>query len=182
VFGLRHLRLSTLCHGRPASRASASERAKVTKVATSPKTLELLQSFSAPMLSRNPVLHYVFSRMGMAEERGLGLKSLKLRATQVGLPLPGFTWEAPYLILTLYRSTVSAERTLARETLASLSKAERSGWQWLATKDTITSAEYTAAMEVPNRTALNHLKRFTRLGLLQRTGSGPATQYKVIRQ
>ena len=37
VFGLRHLHLSTLCHGRPASRASASERAKVTKVATSPK-------------------------------------------------------------------------------------------------------------------------------------------------
>ena len=37
VFGLRHLRLSTLSHGRPASRASASARAKVTKVATFPK-------------------------------------------------------------------------------------------------------------------------------------------------
>src|SRR5690606_29468173 len=42
-----------------------------------PITLEQLQSFNAPMLSRNPVLHYVFSEMKLAEERGLGLASLK---------------------------------------------------------------------------------------------------------
>ncbi len=31
-----------------------------------PITLKQLQSFTAPMLSRNPALHYVFARMGMA--------------------------------------------------------------------------------------------------------------------
>ena len=36
-----------------------------------PITLEQMQSFNAPMLSRNPVLHYVFARMELAEERGL---------------------------------------------------------------------------------------------------------------
>ncbi|MCX6873595.1 MAG: hypothetical protein NTW21_07280 [Verrucomicrobia bacterium] len=35
-----------------------------------PITLEQLRSFTAPMKSRNPVLHYVFARMGMAEECG----------------------------------------------------------------------------------------------------------------
>jgi len=42
-----------------------------------PITLEQLRSFNAPMKSRNPVLHYVFSRMGFAEEQGYGLSSLK---------------------------------------------------------------------------------------------------------
>ncbi len=145
----------------------------------SPITLEQLQNFNAPMLSRNPVLHYVFARMEMAEERGLGLRSLKTRTSELALPLPKFTFENPYLVLTIFRSRESVERTLPRETLASLSKAERAGWQWLSTKTTITSGEYASALGIPNRTALHHLKRFTDLGLLERTGSGPATKYKV---
>ena len=54
----------------------------------SPITLEQLQSFNAPMLSRNPELHYVFSRMELAEERGLGLRSLRSEAQTAGLPFP----------------------------------------------------------------------------------------------
>jgi ATP-dependent DNA helicase RecG len=48
-----------------------------------PITLEQMQSLTAPMLSRNPVLHFVFSQMDLAEERGLGLKSMKQRAEQL---------------------------------------------------------------------------------------------------
>ena len=132
------------------------------------------------MLSRNPALHYVFARMEMAEERGLGLQSLKTRALERGLPLPKFTFDNPYVVLTIFRSRASVERTLAPETLAALSKAEREGWQWLSTRTTTTSIEYASAMGIPNRTALHHLKRFTELRLLQRTGSGPATKYKVV--
>lgn len=145
-----------------------------------PITLKQLQSFTAPMLSRNPVLHYVFARMGMAEERGLGIKSLKAGAEKQGLPLPRYAWDPPYLSLTLYRSRAGAERTLDAGILASLGKAERSGWQWLSTRDSVTSSEYAAAMRVPSRTALNHLKRFTDLRLLRRSGSGPSTKYEVL--
>jgi ATP-dependent DNA helicase RecG len=65
-----------------------------------PITLKQLQDFNAPMLSRNPVLHYVFAKMELAEERGLGLKSMKSRASDVGLPMPRYAWENPYLVLT----------------------------------------------------------------------------------
>lgn len=92
-----------------------------------PITLEQMQSFSAPMLSRNPVLHYVFARMELAEERGLGLKSMRSDARRAHLPLPKYTWEDPYLVLTIYRSESGAVGSLDAETLASLSKAERSG-------------------------------------------------------
>jgi ATP-dependent DNA helicase RecG len=58
-----------------------------------PITLEQMQSFAAPMKSRNPSLHYVFSRMGMTEEQGYGLTSLKKHAEKPGLPLPRYAME-----------------------------------------------------------------------------------------
>ena len=147
-----------------------------------PITVAQLQSFDAPMLSRNPVLHYVFAKMELAEERGLGLRSMKNRASESGLPLPKYAWQNPYLVLTLYRSATAASATLDQGVGESLSKSERAGWQWLSTQATVSSTEYSTAMKIPNRTALNHLKRFTDLELLKKTGSGPTTRYRVIRR
>ena len=143
-----------------------------------PITLEQMQSFDAPMLSRNPILHYVFSQMDLAEERGLGLKSMKQRARQAGLPLPAFSWRDPYLVLTIHATAASA---ISSETLKSLSKPEQEGWKWLATQESVTASEYAAALKVPKRTALNHLKRLVELELLEKTGAGPATRYGVRR-
>jgi len=147
-----------------------------------PITLEQLQNFSAPMLSRNPSMHFVFARMGMAEEQGLGLDSLRGRAEQQNLPLPRFTWDDPYLVLTLYRSSKAAVKTLDGKKLETLSKAERSGWEWLATRKSVTNSQYQEAMNLPERTARNHLKRLTELGLLRRVGAGRATSYEVVRK
>jgi len=149
-----------------------------------PIALEQLQSFNAPMLSRNPGLHYVFGKMELAEERGLGLKTMRESAEQAGLPLPKYSWENPYLVLTLYRSPEAAVTALSRNVLELLSKSEKAGWQWLVTvaKPTIRSREYAAAMNLPERTALNHLKLFTELDLLRKVGFGPATRYQVRRK
>jgi ATP-dependent DNA helicase RecG len=147
-----------------------------------PITLEQLQSFNAPMLSRNPTLHYVFGKLELAEERGLGLKTMRESAAQAGLPLPKFSWEAPYLVLTLYRNAASASKTLEPDVVASLSKAERAAWHWLATKQTITSGEYAESLNLPYRTAMNHLKKFQDLGLLEKSGSGRATEYAIRRK
>ena len=106
---------------------------------------------------------------------------MKAHAEATGLPLPRYTWEDPYLVLTIYRSPAAAVRGLGDETLEGLSKAERVGWEWLATKQTVTSVEYAAAMRVPNRTALNHLKHFSEPRLVRKLGLGPATRYKVTR-
>jgi len=144
-----------------------------------PVTVEQLQRFTAPMLSRNPPLHYVFGQMELAEEQGLGIRSMRTGAEKLGLPLPRYTWDDPYLVLTIFRNPAAAARALKSDVLASLSKAEQKGWQWIVMQDSITAQEYTDAMGIPKRTALNHLKHFTELGLIQRTGSGPATRYKL---
>jgi len=146
-----------------------------------PITLEQMQSFNAPMLSRNPMLHYVFARVELAEERGFGLKSMKSRAMEAGLPLPKYSWRAPYLELVLYRNAAGAARETPRGVLNALSRSERLGWEWLTTKVSVNSNEYALAMRMPNRTALNHLKHFSGLGLLRKHGSGPATKYEVRR-
>ena len=57
----------------------------------SPITLQQMQSFRAPMLSRNPIVHYVFAQMELAEERGLGMKSMKDNAEKADLPLPTYS-------------------------------------------------------------------------------------------
>jgi ATP-dependent DNA helicase RecG len=145
-----------------------------------PITLEQLQSFTAPMLSRNPGLHFVFARMGMAEEQGFGIRSLRDRAKKLGLPLPRYAWDAPYLVLTLFQTSEAAQRALTPDALESLSKAERKGWQWLTTQETVTAIGYAVALGIPKRTALNHLKRFADLGLLRRIGTGPSTKYGII--
>lgn len=144
-----------------------------------PITVEQLQSFNAPMLSRNPVLHYVFAHMRLAEERGLGVKTLKADAEKQGLPLPRYAWSAPYLSLTLYRSTAGAERALDVGVLASLSKAERAGWQWLSVKGKAKSREYAVVMGIDGRTARRHLNRFVDLGMAKKLGSGPTTEYSL---
>ncbi len=146
-----------------------------------PITLQQLQEFNAPMLSRNPILHYIFAKIDLAEERGLGLRTMRSRAVAAGLPPPKYSWQAPYLSLTLYRSAASAAGDVAEGILGSLSRSERSGWEWLATKIAVNSNEYAAARGVPNRTALNHLKHFAGLGILRKIGSGPSTRYEVIR-
>ncbi|MDP2955403.1 MAG: ATP-binding protein [Longimicrobiales bacterium] len=146
-----------------------------------PIKLEHMQSFTAPMLSRNPILHYVFAQMDLAEERGLGLKSMKQRAEQAGLPLPAYAWEDPYLVLTLYRSAESASRTLRPEILEALNHDERVGWQFVASRGTVVSSELMEHLGCDERKAQRVLKKLIDVSLIRRVGKGPATRYEVIR-
>jgi ATP-dependent DNA helicase RecG len=146
-----------------------------------PVTLEEMRSFSAPMKSRNPILHYVFSRLGLAEEQGFGLTSLKAQAEKLGLPLPSYRMEGDSLVLTIYRSKAAATSALKPEVKERLNKAEMVGWEWLATQGKTTSAAYAKSRKLPYRTAMNHLNRFQQLGLLKKSGSGRATEYSVKR-
>ncbi len=144
-----------------------------------PITIEQLQKFTAPMLSRNPGMHFVFARMGMAEEQGFGIRSLRDRAQELGLPLPRYTWDAPYVVLTLFRSKAAITRVLDQAILQTLNDSELEGWKWIAGQKVVTTKTYAEALELAERTALYHLKHFSELGILRRFGTGPATRYEV---
>ena len=141
-----------------------------------PITLEQMRSFSAPMKSRNPVLHYVFARMGMAEEQGYGLTSLKKHAEKLGLPLPSYSMEGDSLVLTIYRTVESAAKGLGA-VRQELTVEEQEGWKFVAGRMGTTQSEYARYLAVTARTAQRHLSHFVELGLLRRIGQGPATKY-----
>ncbi len=146
-----------------------------------PITMEQLQAFDAPMLSRHPQLHFVFAKMALAEERGLGLKSMKLRAADAGLPLPAYSYLAPYVTLTFYRKAEAAIPEDRAEVLDQLTEAERKGWAWMVTQGEFSASEYGEALGLPERTTRNHISKLRKLDLLEKLGAGPATKYRVVR-
>lgn len=144
-----------------------------------PITLDQMSSFDAPMLSRNPVMHYIFAKMKLAEERGLGLRSMRVGARQAGLPPPQYSWNDPYLVLTLYQTAEAAITSLLQDVRNSLTEAEYTGWRWLTSQGRAKSSEYANGMAVDGRTARRHLNHFVELGLVRKNGSGPSTDYEV---
>jgi ATP-dependent DNA helicase RecG len=144
-----------------------------------PITIAQMQSFDAPMLSRNPVLHFVLAELELAEERGLGLKSMRLKAESAGLPLPRYEWKAPYLSLTLFPNVESSAAMLTPDVRAELSEPELACWQWISTKSSAKSSDYAKAARIDGRTARRHLQRLVDLKLVRIVGAGPSTRYEV---
>jgi ATP-dependent DNA helicase RecG len=146
-----------------------------------PITLEQLQSFTAPMLSRNPIMHYVFAQMELAEERGLGLRSMRTRAAQLELPLPSYSWGDPYLSLTLYRSSDSAMRALSPKVKSEMGDDEQAVWTYLAQQGAGTLSQVMRATGFDERKSQRLVKKMEALGLVRRLGKGRATRYEVLR-
>lgn len=147
-----------------------------------PITLEQMRSFKTPMKSRNPVLHFVFARMGLAEEQGYGLSSLKAQAEKHDLPLPTYSKEGDSLVLTIYRTSEAERKDVDPELAKALSEDELRGWLWLRSRGSASKSEYVTEMEIPDRTAQRYLKNLVELGRVRRTGSGPSTRYEVIHE
>ena len=145
-----------------------------------PITLEQMKSFTAPMLSRNPELHYVFSQMGLAEERGLGMKTLKSLPQLLGLPVPKYSFHEPYLVLQIFSNAESVLAALEPSALASLNDDEKEGWKYLTSRMVTTAPEYAEALKFDERKTQRQLKKFIDLGLLRRIGQGRASRYEVI--
>jgi ATP-dependent DNA helicase RecG len=145
-----------------------------------PIKLEILQKFEAPSLSRNPVLSHIFNQMGFAEERGIGMRTLKSLPEKYNLPLPQYSYEEPFLTLTFPRSFYSIKKVSGIEQLNELNDEELKGYEFICPKNKITKREYANHFDYSDRQAERHLKRFTELGLIERKGAGPSTHYIII--
>lgn len=141
----------------------------------SPLKLEQLVSFSAPSLSRNPKIMYVFDVLGLAEQRGLGFTTVR-ELSDKGLPLPQVTFDDPYIVFTLPRNDKAA--SFGR--LEGLSPEERRGYELLLKSGEYWSrAEYQAKMNLSQRTAQRHLTLFFDMELVTIEGQGKNTRYKA---
>jgi ATP-dependent DNA helicase RecG len=143
-----------------------------------PVTLEQLQAFTAPTYNRNPKLQFAFGGAKLVEGRGFGMRTFGDAAARHGLPVPKYSWEAPYLVLTLYRNPESVARALGKQILAQLTDGEQKGWMGLSNGSQTSQKQYAQLIGLTARTAQRHLTHFVELGLLQRVGRGRATRYR----
>ncbi len=127
------------------------------------------------------ILHYVFANMELAEARGLGLETMMKIAQDASLPLPRYSWEEPYLVLTLHRAVKGIEETLDARILDQLGKSEREGLKWLSTKELVSAAEYSGAQGLEKRAGSLHLKKLVKFGLVEKVGAGRSTKYRFVR-
>jgi ATP-dependent DNA helicase RecG len=132
-------------------------------------------------LSRNPQLHYVFAQMDLAEERGLGMKTLGLRPRELGLPMPKYSFEDPYLVLTLYQSSDRIVDELDLAVRTTLNSDEIKALKFIAINDSITSKMLKENMGLDERKAQRILSKLVNKSLISRAGKGPATKYRMIR-
>jgi len=142
-----------------------------------PVTVEQMHSFSAPLLSRNPALHYVFAKMKLAEERGLGLKSMRGIANMAGLPTPSFAWEDPYLSLTIYRNVDRFGRHPSSTMLARLSSEELAAWKFIVRANDVSRGELMAGLGITEEKAIQVLARLEQHGLLIHFGKATDLRY-----
>lgn len=143
----------------------------------SPLKLEQFITFSAPSLSRNPKIMYIFDIFGLAEQRGLGFHTVR-ELPKMDLPLPTVKYEEPYIVFTLPRNNESA----AVGKLAGLSVVERRGYEFILQMDKpVSRAEYESAMNIEPRTAQRHLKLFVERNLINSVGSGRAVKYIAVK-
>ncbi|MBI3273499.1 MAG: hypothetical protein HYZ53_31230 [Planctomycetes bacterium] len=152
-----------------------------------PVTLAELTGLCAGVYMRNTSLVYYFAELDLMEEQNLGMKTFKL-LPKSGYPLPAYSFESGLLTLTIFRTVNAASAAEVAAAFSGLSVETRSligcehekGWVFLATRTSITALDYAQAMSLTERTAQRHLRRFAKLGLIERVGAARATGYRIL--
>lgn len=140
-------------------------------------TLEELNTFQAPSLSRNPIITYAFSLMDYVEEKGFGMKTFKSLNKEYGLPIPKYSFKAPFLTLTFPRTQQAVKEVIDNSRIKELSAGELKNFEIFREKIPVSKSEFVEFTGLANRTAERYLRDWTDKGLLIKTGSGPSTKY-----
>jgi ATP-dependent DNA helicase RecG len=146
-----------------------------------PLKLEQIKQFSAPSLSRNPKIMYIFDQMEFVEQRGLGFSTIKELPEKFGLPMPLVKYEEPYLVFTFPKSSKTTLRLESNtKGLSELNDEELKGLDWVKINNQVKRREYEKEFGFSKKKAERHLSHMVELSLIERKGSGPATYYKFI--
>ena len=144
-----------------------------------PIKIEQLQQFTAPSLSRNPKIMYVFDQMNLVEQRGLGFQTIKELPVKYHLPLPVVSFDNPYIVFAFPRNTDALKEIAGNDKLKELNAEELRGFDYIRLVQKTTRKEYEIKFGYDKKKAERHLKRMTELGLIQRKGSSSATCYEL---
>jgi ATP-dependent DNA helicase RecG len=146
-------------------------------------TVEELNTFEAPSLSRNPIITYAFSLMDYVEEKGFGMRTFKSLNKDYGLPFPEYEYKEPFLILTFARNMEALKLISKHPAIQQLNSEELTGYEWIKGLDEVTAKDYAMHLNVSSRTASRHLGRMLELNLIKTNGElakSPKLKYSII--
>lgn len=129
-------------------------------------SIEQLNSFKAPSLSRNPIITYVFNLMNYVEESGFGMSAFRSLNEKYDLPLPEYSYENPFLTLTFARNLESVKRVSNVKGIEELNEVQLKGYEWLKRVGEASTREYSAHFRIGYKTAQRHLSRMKELALI----------------
>lgn len=148
---------------------------------TKPITIDQLNSFSAPSLSRNPKLMYIFNQLSLVEQRGKGMSVLQKVYDELKLPLPHYSFNDPYLEFTLFRTKDILESLIGDEKYNQLNEDEKAGLLHLYNVKSISKSEYARHFGIINKTAQRHLAKMKELGIISDNGENPnSPKYRYV--
>ncbi|MAB48566.1 MAG: hypothetical protein CMC05_08040 [Flavobacteriaceae bacterium] len=145
-----------------------------------PLKLEQIKQFSAPSLSRNPKIMYVFDQLELVEQRGLGFSTIKELPEKFDIPLPLVEYEEPYMIFTFPRNTEAVRKVVGSSPISELNDEELKGLDWIRLNNQFKRKDYETEFEFDKKKAERHLTHMVELGIIERKGSGPGTYYEYI--
>lgn len=144
---------------------------------TPPLTIEDLKSMDLPSISRNPKIMYVYNRMGLAEQRGIGLRNMK-RLPQYGFPLPTFNMKGNILEIAFARDASLIPELIGIDATG-LKKEDRDGLFFIQQNEPIAVNDYAEHFGLTNKTAQRRIAELFERGLLEKEGINRWVKYRI---
>lgn len=142
-----------------------------------PLTIEDIRTMDLPSISRNPKIMYVYNRMGMAEQRGIGLRSLK-RLPQLGFPLPQFNLKGKIIEVVFGRDSSLIPEMKGFDN-PDISKKDREGLYFIQQNEPISVKDYAVHFDLTDKTAQRRLADLVNKGFLIKEGDKRWTKYRL---
>ncbi len=142
-------------------------------------TLDELNTFEAPSLSRNHIITYAFSLMDYVEEKGFGMKTFKSLNKEHGLPIPKYTFKEPFLTLTFPRTAEGVKSVIDNSVIKNISDTELGYFEIFREQNYVTKSDFILFTRLSERSAQRQLKKWVEDGLIVSEGAGRSTKYRA---
>jgi ATP-dependent DNA helicase RecG len=142
-----------------------------------PLTIDELRTMDLPSVSRNPKIMYVYNRMGLAEQRGIGLRNMK-RLPESGFPLPVFNLRGNILEIIFARDS-SLIPEIKGIVPSDLTTEDREGLFFIQQNEPISVKDYASHFGLTDKTAQRRIANLYEKGLLDREGENRWIKYRV---
>jgi ATP-dependent DNA helicase RecG len=142
-----------------------------------PLTINDIRTMDLPSVSRNPKIMYVYNRMGLAEQRGIGLRNMK-RLPQYGFPLPTFNMKGNMLEIVFARDA-SLIPELKGINAEGLTQEDRDGLFFIQQNEPVAVKEYAKHFNLAEKTAQRRIAVLFEKDLLEKEGDNRWVKYRI---